>query len=81
MRQRNRHVLSAAVAAVALCVGAAPAVAQETNEELKAEIKALRERLNQVEARQNAAADATPAAAQSARVETSTRTEVAKPGG
>jgi hypothetical protein len=63
---------------VALCVGAAPAVAQETNEELKAEIKALRERLNQVEARQNAAADATPAAAQSARVETSTRTEVVR---
>src|SRR5688572_29530281 len=85
MRQRNRRVLSAAVAAVALYVGGATAaLAQETNEELKAEVKALRERLNQVEARQNASgnanananADATPAAAQVERTVTKTETIV-----
>lgn len=77
MKQRNRHVLSAAVATVALLIGGASVMAQETNEELKAEIKSLRERLAQVEARQNADASATPAAAQT-KVETSTRTEVVR---
>src|SRR5687767_2335335 len=62
MRQWNRRALATAVAAVALCGTSAGARAQESNEELRAEIKALRDRVNQLESRQADAA--TPAAAQ-----------------